>query len=265
MLVSPIVVDKWFRPEPVVLAAALALLLLAAGPAHAGTLLPERGGSPNADRIASLYTVVLVLAGARVRRRRRRARCTPCVRYRERRSPVAGADPGQHAPGDRLDGRGDRADRLHRRLLADASSAAIEHPDRAAATPAAVAAAVVAAGDDATPCTSSVVGRQYIWMYRYPDGAYSYEEMVAPIGVTVKLDIVSRRRRALLVDPQARRQVRRDPRLRQPHVVSPRSGPASTAASAPSCAGATTPTCSPRSAASRPARVRARGSRTRSA
>jgi cytochrome c oxidase subunit 2 len=37
-----------------------------------------------------------------------------------------------------------------------------------------------------------VVGRQYIWEYRYPNGAYSYEEMVAPVGVTVKLDIVSR-------------------------------------------------------------------------
>jgi cytochrome c oxidase subunit 2 len=28
-------------------------------------------------------------------------------------------------------------------------------------------------------------------MYRYPGGAYSYEEMVAPVGVTVKLDIRS--------------------------------------------------------------------------
>ena len=28
-------------------------------------------------------------------------------------------------------------------------------------------------------------------MYRYPGGVYSYGEMVAPVGVTVKLDIVS--------------------------------------------------------------------------
>ena len=36
-----------------------------------------------------------------------------------------------------------------------------------------------------------VVGRQYVWMYKYPNGAFSYEEMVAPVGVTVQLDIVS--------------------------------------------------------------------------
>jgi cytochrome c oxidase subunit 2 len=36
-----------------------------------------------------------------------------------------------------------------------------------------------------------VVGRQYIWMYKYPNGAFSYQEMVAPVGVTVKLDIMS--------------------------------------------------------------------------
>ena len=36
------------------------------------------------------------------------------------------------------------------------------------------------------------MGQQYIWKYRYPGGAYSYEEMVAPVGVTVELDITSR-------------------------------------------------------------------------
>jgi cytochrome c oxidase subunit 2 len=60
----------------------------AAPPAWAGALLPERGGSPNADRIASLYTVVLVLAaivftGIVV------ALTFALVRYRESRNPVA--------------------------------------------------------------------------------------------------------------------------------------------------------------------------------
>jgi cytochrome c oxidase subunit 2 len=36
-----------------------------------------------------------------------------------------------------------------------------------------------------------VVGRQYVWMFKYPNGAFSYTEMVAPVGVTVELDIVS--------------------------------------------------------------------------
>ena len=74
-----------------VLAGAVTIgLLLGAGgeAAWAGALLPERGGSPNADRIASLYTVVLVLAalvfaGVAV------ALVFALVRYRERRSPVA--------------------------------------------------------------------------------------------------------------------------------------------------------------------------------
>src|SRR4029450_7711401 len=55
--------------------------------ASAGALLPERGGSPNADRIASLYTVVLVLAalvftGVAV------TLVFSLVRYRERRNRV---------------------------------------------------------------------------------------------------------------------------------------------------------------------------------
>ena len=41
------------------------------------------------------------------------------------------------------------------------------------------------------PLHIEVVGRQYVWMYKYPNGAYSYGEMVAPVGVTVELDIVS--------------------------------------------------------------------------
>jgi cytochrome c oxidase subunit II len=66
---------------------------------------------------------------------------------------------------------------------------AIEHPDRAAASPAAAAAGVGHGGRDALHI--EVVGRQYVWMFKYPNGAYSYEEMVAPVGVTVDLDIVA--------------------------------------------------------------------------
>jgi cytochrome c oxidase subunit II len=66
---------------------------------------------------------------------------------------------------------------------------AIEHPDRAAASPAAAAAGVGDGGDGALHI--DVVGRQYVWMFKYPNGAFSYEEMVAPVGVTVELDIVS--------------------------------------------------------------------------
>ena len=42
------------------------------------------------------------------------------------------------------------------------------------------------------PLRIDVVGQQYIWSSSYPDGAYSYGEMVAPVGVTVELHIISR-------------------------------------------------------------------------
>jgi cytochrome c oxidase subunit II len=158
------------------------------GTAWAGTLLPERGGSPNADRIASLYTVVLVLA-AIVFVGVTAALVFALIRYREQRSPVAAQIRGN----TRLEIAWTGAAALLVVFLAVFSFTklgAIEHPDRAAASPAAAAAAGV--GDARRgELHIGVVGRQYIWMFKYPNGAYSYEEMVAPVGVTVRLDIVS--------------------------------------------------------------------------
>lgn len=156
--------------------------------AWAGVLLPERGGSPNADRIASLYTVVLVLAGLVF------VGVTVALvfflwRYRESRSPVAAQIRGN----TRLEIGWTAAAALLIVFLAVFSLtklAAIEDPDRAAASPAAVAAGVVDGGEGEA-LRIEVVGRQYVWMYRYPGGVYAYGEMVAPVGVTVKLDIVA--------------------------------------------------------------------------
>jgi cytochrome c oxidase subunit 2 len=67
---------------------------------------------------------------------------------------------------------------------------AIEHPDRGAENVAAAATAGVR-GADRGELHIDVVGRQYVWMFKYPNGAYSYGEMVAPVGVTIDLDIVS--------------------------------------------------------------------------
>jgi cytochrome c oxidase subunit 2 len=165
------------------------VLLLGVGSerAWAGALLPERGGSPNADRIASLYTVVLVVAalvfaGVAV------SLVFALVRYRASRSPV----PAQIRGNTRLEIAWTVAAAGLVVALAVFSFVkldAIEHPDRAAASPAAGMAGVGNGGDGALHI--DVVGRQYVWMYKYPNGAYSYEEMVAPVGVTVELDIVS--------------------------------------------------------------------------
>jgi cytochrome c oxidase subunit II len=155
--------------------------------AWAGALLPERGGSPNADRIASLYTVVLVLA-ALVFAGVAAMLVFALVRYRERRSPVAAQIRGN----TRLEIAWTIAAVGLIVFLAALSILkldAIEHPGPVVASPAAAAAGVGDGGRGALHV--DVVGRQYSWMYSYPNGAYSYEEMVAPVGVTVELDIVS--------------------------------------------------------------------------
>lgn len=156
--------------------------------AAAGALLPERGGSPNADRIASLYAVVLVLAavvflGVAV------ALVFALVRYRASRNPI----PAQIRGHTRLEVAWTAAATgliVFIAVFSFTRFGAIEHPDRAGAqTVAAAAAGVGHDGRDALHIR--VVGRQYIWMYKYPNGAVSYQELVAPVGVTVDLDISS--------------------------------------------------------------------------
>jgi cytochrome c oxidase subunit II len=156
-------------------------------PARAGTVLPERGGSPNADRIASLYMVVLVLAalvfaGVTV------ALAFALVRYREHRSPVAAQIRGN----TRLEIAWTIAATLMIVFIAVFSLtrlAGIDHADPAPDPDAAAIAGVRESSSNALQV--KVVGQQYIWMYEYPNGAYSYEELVAPVGVTVELDITS--------------------------------------------------------------------------
>jgi cytochrome c oxidase subunit II len=170
------------------LAAVGVLLGLGARPAWAGALLPERGGSPNADRIASLYTVVLVTA-AIVFVGVTATLIFSLVHYRQRRNPLAARIRGN----TRLEIGWTVAAALvivFLSVFAFTKLGAIERPDRAAASPAAAAEAGVGdGGRDALHI--DVVGRQFVWMFKYPNGAYSYEEMVAPVGVTVELDIVS--------------------------------------------------------------------------
>ena len=169
-------------------AAAATAFAIGAGPAAAGAVLPERGGSANADRIASLYTVILALAGV-VFVAVTASLVFALVRYNRRRSPVAAQIRG------------------HTRLeIAWTTAAAglvvfiaafsltkfggISNPETSSAELAAASAAGLAPSDQGV-LHVDVVGRQYIWKFEYPNGAYSYEEMVAPVGVTVKLAIRS--------------------------------------------------------------------------
>jgi cytochrome c oxidase subunit 2 len=177
------------RPRfPTVGVASIVVCGLAADKASAGALLPERGGSPNADRIASLYTVVLVLA-AIVFAGVAAALVFSLVRYRASRNPI----PAQIRGNTRLEIAWTGAATgliVFIAVFSLTKVGAIEHPDPAGADP--IAAAAAGLGDGGREALHiRVVGRQYIWMFKYPNGAVSYHELVAPVGVTVELDISS--------------------------------------------------------------------------
>ena len=94
-----------------------------------------------------------------------------------------------------------------------------------------------------------VNGQQYVWRYTYPDGDDNNLNNVFALRGDGRPDEHDRHardprpgRRPLLVDPEARRQVRRDPRLDELHVVQGHATRASSPASAPSSAAATTRT-----------------------
>ena len=92
-----------------------------------------------------------------------------------------------------------------------------------------------------------VDGEQYVWRFVYPSidekKVYAFTDMYVPVGHDRDARHPVERRRALVVDPGARRQDGRAAGLHEQDVVqgdrAGRAGPAS----APSCAGATTPTC----------------------
>ena len=67
----------------------------------------------------------------------------------------------------------------------------------------------------------TVEGHQYYWNFIYPNGVIAVDGCARPVGQTTRLEVIGARLRGdpLLVDPGARRQVRRDPRQGQRDVV----------------------------------------------
>ena len=112
------------------LLATIGSLVFASG-AFADFLTPKSGGSPNADQIDSLYKIILYIAivvfvvveGALF---------YSLIKFRAQEGPRRGADPRQHAPGDRLDGRR-RADPRRARRPSRSSSSARSRTRRTAA------------------------------------------------------------------------------------------------------------------------------------
>lgn len=144
------------------LVAVVGVLVGGARAASAGALLPESGGSPNADRIASLYTVVLILA-ALVFVGVTATTAYALVRHRAARNPVAAQIRG-HTRLEIAWTVAATALIVFPAVFSMTKLDAIEHPDRAAASPVAVSAAGV--GERSQDSLKiRVVGRQYIWRY----------------------------------------------------------------------------------------------------
>jgi cytochrome c oxidase subunit 2 len=183
------------------------LLLLALAPAAlAGAIVPESGGSPNADRISSLYKIVLYIAivifvGVEG------ALFYALFRFRARKDAVAAQIRGN----TRLEIGWTVGAALILVVLAVVTFVkldGIRTPDNSG--PGGITLAgnsngveYALTGTQLPPNGKSlhilVNGQQFIWRYTYPGGSnpngldrpFSYEEMVVPTDTTVTLDITA--------------------------------------------------------------------------
>jgi cytochrome c oxidase subunit II len=179
------------------LAVTLAALVLAALPAvaHAVPLAPEDGASPNADDTTTIYWVMLVIA-AMIVVAVNLALIAAVVRFRARR----GREPTRVRAGRRV----------HAMVAAGLAVVAIaifvvgvistsQVRDVEPSGPEGLQAAsmrtaqlgVSPPAGDGQPLSILVSGQQWLWRYEYPDGTFSYYELVVPVDTTVMLELDS--------------------------------------------------------------------------
>ncbi|HEY3019305.1 MAG TPA: cytochrome c oxidase subunit II [Solirubrobacteraceae bacterium] len=189
----------------VAFAAAVVATLALAPAALAGVILPEHGGSPNADRINTLYTVVLVLA-AIIFVGVEGALIYSMVRFRARKGAVAAQIRGN----TRLEVGWTIGAAALIVILAGMTFAllpGIREPENSDANGfrASNGGILYAAGPvkrlppNGKALNICVNGQQYLWRYTYGarckdaplNSVFSYETMVVPTGTTVTLDIVA--------------------------------------------------------------------------
>jgi cytochrome c oxidase subunit 2 len=175
--------------------------LLAALHILAGILLPERGGSKNANDIAELYALILVMA-AIVFIGVEGALIWFLVRFKAKRGRVAAQIHGN----TRLEigwTVGAAVILVFITIVTFIKLPGIKNPSASSidANGAKVASTTLFASTDqpAPPKGASlnivVDGQQYVWRFQYPRVAnkevFAYEEMVVPVGMTVTLDITA--------------------------------------------------------------------------
>ena len=181
------------------LAAALLGLAVTPAVASAGLIFPEKGGSPNADKIWTLYVLIFVLAllvfigvgGALL---------WALFKFRARKGAVAAQIHGN----TRLEigwTVGAFLILIFITVFTFITLPGIKDPPRsdidANGNPVAAAQPLYAATDQPPPPKGSasmnitVIGQQYVWSFNYPgkEGVFSYVDMVVPVGMTITLDI----------------------------------------------------------------------------
>lgn len=153
--------------------------LAAAAPAAAGNggVAPVAPASPNAESIRDTYWLILAITGA-VFVLVETALVLFIIRFRRRRRP-----PTAEGPQVRGNTRLELAWTVVPVLLLAAIAGFVfaKLPD-IESTPQAQA---------GEPLHITVEGRQYYWLFRYPDGQVAIDRMVVPVGRVVTLDVVS--------------------------------------------------------------------------
>jgi cytochrome c oxidase subunit 2 len=187
------------RTAALALIAAAAVSLIIAPDALANFITPKAGGSKNANEIASLYKIVLYIAGV-VFVIVEGTLAYSVIRFRAKKGAVAAQIHGN----TRLEVSWTIAAALILVVLTVVTFVklgSIIHPPNSGPSTYLSAATTEPSPPNGKKVTICIQGRQYIWRYTYGTGCnanyytnklpYSYQEMVAPAGTTVVLIIQS--------------------------------------------------------------------------
>jgi cytochrome c oxidase subunit II len=157
----------------------------------ANAIGPETGGSPNADNTHTLWIVVLIIALIVLIGVEGLLLYT-VIRFRAKKHRMAAQIHGN----TRLEigwtiGAGVIVVALT--IVAFVSLPGIQDPERSGSQVSLAGAQLASVNPPEVPggkqLRIDVNGQQYVWRYTYPDGTYSYTEMVVPAGETVVLRI----------------------------------------------------------------------------
>jgi cytochrome c oxidase subunit 2 len=190
------------RRRLAILAAVFLFVLAAPGSAGATLISPQPSHSPNADDINTLYWPMLVVMVALIGVVNV-ALLTAVFRYRRRR----GREPQQL--------RGSRALQVRiagalaalaaasfvvsivftekARHLAPTGPAGLQQSSATLppSAPPATGNATPPASKSANPLEITATAQQWLWRYTYPNGAFSYYQLVVPVDTTVKLNLLT--------------------------------------------------------------------------